>query len=1114
MKIKKLELHNIASIENATIDFEKGPLSEADLFLITGTTGAGKTTILDGISLALYNTTPRINKGKNRVEGANEDNLASDNPRHLVRQNTAYAFVKLHFEGNDGVDYCAEWSVQRGKKRKLGTAMSNQVWTVTNLKTGEQTTGDKESAYKEVGEVIKKAVGLDFNQFCRTTMLAQGEFTEFLKSDENDKAAILEKISGSEIYRKIGMEIHRQTEAAKKRYETEEEKRQNIIVLDPEKRKEMETEKSEIEQTLADSDPKIKDLSVRIQWLTDEAAAQKRVNVAETELQTAETVVNTEEFAVKENEVAQWKTTIDVRQKRKGFLSAKNSKDKAKNELSLLEASFRDAVGGEAHLIGYQSYLSSQLDMRKNEIQSQEANTSAYANNQTIIANINSHSSALTELKEKTDARKRCVETELPEAKTKEAEAAKAHDAAKEELLKANQDLDAISRRLEELNLGGLRNEKDFLKDIETIKNDIENHQNSVSSQKKAIRQNEEVLETYEAKAEQESAELKRLALEHQRRSETINEFSKLMRSKLNEHLGETENLCPVCGQHVSSLKADAVLDSEYAKIKKEFEDQTEKAKNAEADVANTKNLIDVIKGQLENSSKLLKAANEKLSEKVIDRADSQTLLEASNDDITAKIVVLTGKITEGEAIEQTKTEATKLYNEKVKAESDAKANLATASNTVKNAEQRIKDLNEDIRRKTEAINSFSSDIAKSLEGTMEWENDWKSSPKAFIEELKDKATAYNSSANQVTALEKQIEANTPVLTSVKKMREEVVQMVGWRIDGIAPAEKKDLQNAWIHIRSKVETLTDTISKSMKEMEEYDNAISSFLDEHKEYSVEQLDKLDRITSEANANNEQYVNNKRNAVTTAKSQCDKAKEEYNALLETKPENLGNEDTAESLISAKKTLEDSRDKLNIRKGALETELRNDDEMQQKKDDTTLLDQLRSEMEKWKRFNSLYGDATGKKLCTISQSYVLESLLSAANHHLQSMAPRYRLLVNPGTLNMKLEDKYNGFATRHTNTISGGESFLVSLSLALALADFGQHLGVSTLFIDEGFGTLSGEALQTAINTLKSLHSSSGRQVGIISHREEIRESIPVKIKVSATAGSSASTVEVLG
>ena len=172
--------------------------------------------------------------------------------------------------------------------------------------------------------------------------------------------------------------------------------------------------------------------------------------------------------------------------------------------------------------------------------------------------------------------------------------------------------------------------------------------------------------------------------------------------------------------------------------------------------------------------------------------------------------------------------------------------------------------------------------------------------------------------------------------------------------------------------------------------------------------------------------------------------------------------------------------------------------------------MLEKLLAEKEKWNRFNAVYGDATGSKLCKIAQSYVLGSLINSANIHLKGMAPQYRLLVTEGTLNLKLEDKFNGYATRSTNSISGGESFLVSLALALALADFGQHLGVSTLFIDEGFGTLSGEALQNAINTLKALHTNAGRQVGIISHREEIRDNIPVQIKVTATNGSSASTV----
>ena len=111
------------------------------------------------------------------------------------------------------------------------------------------------------------------------------------------------------------------------------------------------------------------------------------------------------------------------------------------------------------------------------------------------------------------------------------------------------------------------------------------------------------------------------------------------------------------------------------------------------------------------------------------------------------------------------------------------------------------------------------------------------------------------------------------------------------------------------------------------------------------------------------------------------------------------------------------------------------------------------------------------------------------------------------------MKLEDRYNSYATRTVHGISGGESFMVSLSLALALADFGQGMGVETLFIDEGFGTLSGGPLLSAISVLQSLHSNTNRQVGIISHREEIREHIPVQICVDKLGNSSASRIKVV-
>jgi exonuclease SbcC len=158
-------------------------------------------------------------------------------------------------------------------------------------------------------------------------------------------------------------------------------------------------------------------------------------------------------------------------------------------------------------------------------------------------------------------------------------------------------------------------------------------------------------------------------------------------------------------------------------------------------------------------------------------------------------------------------------------------------------------------------------------------------------------------------------------------------------------------------------------------------------------------------------------------------------------------------------------------------------------------------------------MVGDATGAKFEKIALSYILANLIDSANAYMKTLTDRYTLSVEPGSYVIFIEDAYQGFSKRAASTISGGESFLVSLALALALSDIGQNLKVNTLFIDEGFGSLSGEPLQHAIETLQTLHSKVGRQVGIISHIEEVQERIPVQIQVLQNGMESKSVVKIV-
>ena len=165
------------------------------------------------------------------------------------------------------------------------------------------------------------------------------------------------------------------------------------------------------------------------------------------------------------------------------------------------------------------------------------------------------------------------------------------------------------------------------------------------------------------------------------------------------------------------------------------------------------------------------------------------------------------------------------------------------------------------------------------------------------------------------------------------------------------------------------------------------------------------------------------------------------------------------------------------------------------------------LEKEASRWKRLSDIFGSADGAKFKSIAQSYILLQLLENSNFYLRQFTSRYELTTQPGSLVILVKDREDGDTLRAANTLSGGESFMVSLALALGLSSLNRNnFTPDTLFIDEGFGTLSGDCLNTVIETLEVLHNIGSRRVGIISHVGELYERISTKIEVRKQAGVS--------
>ncbi|WGU68876.1 AAA family ATPase [Capnocytophaga canimorsus] len=203
MKILSVNLYNIASIEGPFhIDFESEPLKSEGLFAITGATGSGKSTILDAICLALYNNTPRLSPIKSYINiGDGENNLSVRDVKTLLRKGAEAAFAKVVFKAIDDKIYASEWKIRRA--RGYGR-IQDEIITLENL--SDKTLFPERNKTLVLKE-IQRLLGLSFEQFTKSVILAQGEFANFLKATESERADILEKLTGTEIYSKISAQI-------------------------------------------------------------------------------------------------------------------------------------------------------------------------------------------------------------------------------------------------------------------------------------------------------------------------------------------------------------------------------------------------------------------------------------------------------------------------------------------------------------------------------------------------------------------------------------------------------------------------------------------------------------------------------------------------------------------------------------------------------------------------------------------------------------------------------------------------------------------------------------------------------------------------------------------
>lgn len=212
MKILAIRLKNLTSIEGSVeIDFTSEPLRSAGIFAISGPTGAGKSTLLDALCLALYDKAPRFAGTVENIDLADvgENTIGQSDVKNFLRRGMGEGYAEVDFLGMTGCRYRSRWSVRRTRNKADGS-LKSQTMEVTNLDTGSELQGNK----KELLARLTELVGLTYEQFTRTVLLAQNDFATFLKSRGSAKAELLEKLTGTEVYSRISQEVFVRNKAA------------------------------------------------------------------------------------------------------------------------------------------------------------------------------------------------------------------------------------------------------------------------------------------------------------------------------------------------------------------------------------------------------------------------------------------------------------------------------------------------------------------------------------------------------------------------------------------------------------------------------------------------------------------------------------------------------------------------------------------------------------------------------------------------------------------------------------------------------------------------------------------------------------------------------------
>jgi exonuclease SbcC len=1212
MKILAIRLKNLASLAGPfEIDFTAEPLASAGLFAITGPTGAGKSTLLDALCLALFGAVPRLNNtGRDAKVPDADGEIGTGDPRTLLRRGTGEGYAEVDFVGVDGRRYRARWEANRAREKAGGKLQASRQ-SLRDIDQ-DQLLASQKGEYKAQ---LETALGLNFEQFTRAVLLAQSEFSAFLKADDNDRSELLEKLTDTALYTRLGRRAFDKTKEAREAHKLLQDQASGVTPLSPEARAELDERFNAAQQQQKLQQAQLKQLELQDAWLKElrrlhdaQLAAAEQLHGAQ---QTWESLsgerlklTRLEQLAPQRHQFAR-KAEVDSlltplaaqiaqHTRQHGELSERQAQLEQQlsvSRLALSEAQqqqtecaplLRQAFEEQSTLARLAKDATLSAEARHNAEQActqgqsaiqtlHEQQTRAAEHLQRMAAEL-AQSAHLAPLSDAWNAYRDRLQqlmlignrlnkgqaelAGLEQNATRSAEALTAQKQQLEVLFKeAGAEPDAVA---EQIGILGslLQDNRKQLRAIEDLtrlwdrqqdldKRGAELQQRQVAAQLERERLTQDGVK---AKAELAVAEqtltVTRELLERQRlaRSASVEE----LRAQLQD-----DQPCPVCGSNEHPYhQPEALLQSlgrhdegEQATAQKAVDQLKEKLTELRAEVggliAQQKELLQqqehlatqqqalapslaahpsaaqLLNQDTEQRSAWLSQQNSQLNQSISQDEQRQTALLTLQQDAARLTQQLRhAEAAHQQAAQQLDNQQRELGNDRQRLDEElcAFASLLPADTLealrVEPAATFMQ-LDRQIAERLAQLDQQKEELTEQQQRQQNLEKE-QDRQQTRVQQLQTAEQQFKALAEQQQACQHTLEQLLGSHSSAEHWQQQLELAVeqARNAETTTATELQNVLTQLVRIAAELKAQQERLQALESENGELAGKITDWRARHPELDDGGLEDLLRIDDAQVSDLRQRLQHSEKAIEQASVLV---QERDKRLRDHQAQHNGNLDD-EQLASA---LTELQSQFNVSEH-LCAELRAEQAEDQRRQNANqaLAQQIAdaySEYQRWARLNALIGSATGDTFRKIAQAYNLDLLVHHANVQLRQLVRRYRLKRGGSMLGLLVMDTEMGDELRSVHSLSGGETFLVSLALALGLASMASStLKIESLFIDEGFGSLDPESLQLAMDALDGLQAQ-GRKVAVISHVQEMHERIPVQIQVRRQ-GNGLSTLEV--